>query len=301
MTEHTIPRLLPTSWTSAGDATPQSPDERSPIPVRTRIEAVAAHGWQGFGLVADDLAEFLRSGTHADLAALLQDHGITHLELEFLGDWWSDGERRRRSDRVRRELLGAAEALGARTVKIAPAVGGESVDPGRFAEEFDRLASEAGEHGTRVALETLPFSSNAPTLEDGIALVTEVGNPAGGLCVDVWHVHRGGTDYSIIRDRLPAEYLFVVELDDAAAAPVGTLWEDTVHRRLLPGRGAFDVPEFINAIRATGYDGIWGVEMISEHHRSLPLAAALAQTREATLACFAEADRRFAAGSRVAG
>jgi sugar phosphate isomerase/epimerase len=102
----------------------------------------------------------------------------------------------------------------------------------------------------------------------------------------------------VLRDRLPAEYTFVVELDDAATAAGGTLWEDTVHRRLLPGAGAFDVPEFINAIRSIGYDGIWGVEMISVQHRSLPLETALSEAREATLAAFAEADRRLASPAR---
>ena len=70
------PRLLPTSWTSAGDVTPQSADERSPFPLRTRIEAVAADGWDGFGIVHDDLIEFLRSGSYTDLSSILADNGI---------------------------------------------------------------------------------------------------------------------------------------------------------------------------------------------------------------------------------
>jgi hypothetical protein len=34
------------------------------------------------------------------------------------------------------------------------------------------------------------------------------------------------------------------------------------------------------------------VEILSDRHRSLPLPQALAEAREATRACFAEADRR---------
>jgi sugar phosphate isomerase/epimerase len=96
----------------------------------------------------------------------------------------------------------------------------------------------------------------------------------------------------VLADALPADYLFAVELNDAAAEPIGTLFEDTVHRRLLPGEGSFDVPAFINAVRATGFAGAWGVEILSDRHRSLPLPQALAEAREATRACFAEADRR---------
>lgn len=73
---------------------------------------------------------------------------------------------------------------------------------------------------------------------------------------------------------------------------VGTFFEDTVQRRLLPGDGAFDVPAFINAVRSAGFDGMWGVEILSDRHRDLPLSDALRESRESTFACFAEADRR---------
>ena len=60
------------------------------------------------------------------------------------------------------------------------------------------------------------------------------------------------------------EYVFVVELDDADEQVVGTLWEDTLDHRRLPGEGAFDVPAFIAAVHRAGYRGHWGVEIISE-------------------------------------
>ncbi|SJM63899.1 sugar phosphate isomerase/epimerase family protein [Gulosibacter sp. 10] len=295
MTAAPAPRLLPTSWSTAGDVVPQSADERSPLALADRVRAVAETGWNGFGLVYDDLMEYQREHSLGDLKRLLDDHGLDHVELEFLGDWWTADERRAASDEMRENLFHAAEALGAKTVKIAPETADAPVDRDVFFAEFDALATEAARHGTRVALETLPFAANMRTIEEGIELVTEVANPAGGLCVDIWHVARGGTDYSVIRDSLPAQHLFVVELDDAAAQPIGRLWEDTVHRRLLPGHGAFDVPEFINAVRATGYDGIWGVEIISHEIRATPLPEALAAMRGAALECFAEADARLAA------
>jgi sugar phosphate isomerase/epimerase len=286
------PRLLATCWTTAGTAKPGGESPRSPLTVAERIAAAAADGWEGFGLLHADLMEFQRTRPLAELRRLLDDHGIAQLELELIENWWADDERRPASDGVRRDLFEAAEALGARTVKVAPETSDHPVDPARFAERFDALATEAREHGTRVALEFLPFATHIDPLEAGIELVTQVGNPAGGLCVDIWHVARPGTDYAVLADALPADYLFAVELNDAAAEPIGTLFEDTVHRRLLPGEGSFDVPAFINAVRATGFAGAWGVEILSDRHRSLPLPQALAEAREATRACFAEADRR---------
>ena len=103
-------------------------------------------------------------------------------------------ERRRESDRRRALLLRAAEALGAGAIKVGGELGAEPVDPDRFKAEFDRLATQAADAGTRIAIEPMPMS-NLATIAAGAELVREVGNPAGGLCVDVWHVARAGTPY----------------------------------------------------------------------------------------------------------
>ncbi|MGO1543259.1 MAG: sugar phosphate isomerase/epimerase family protein [Gulosibacter sp.] len=287
-----LPKLIATCWTTAGDAAPQVGNERSPIDLATRIETAAEAGWSGFGIVHADLVAFRETHkNYSELARMLSDNGMEYVELEFLGDWWSEGASRRTSDVVRAELFEAAEQLDAHAVKVAPQTDGAEVAKDQFFAEFDKLATEAGLRGTRIALETMPFAANMQTLEDGIALVSEVGNPSGGLCVDIWHVARGNTDYQVIRDKLPAEYITVVELDDAASEPIGSLWDDTVNHRLLPGHGSLNVPEFINAIRATGYAGPWGVELISAEHRALSVVEATQAAYDATVRTFVEADR----------
>ena len=42
---------------------------------------------------------------------LFDDHGIAHIEVEFLGDWFETGEKKRASDRIRKDLLEAAHEL----------------------------------------------------------------------------------------------------------------------------------------------------------------------------------------------
>jgi sugar phosphate isomerase/epimerase len=105
-------RLLATCWTTAGDAAPLRGDERSPIPIRERVEAAAAAGFRGIGLLHADLMPALDRYGVTGLRSLLDDHGIVDLELEVLTDWWATGPARQRSDRVRRDLLTAAEPLG---------------------------------------------------------------------------------------------------------------------------------------------------------------------------------------------
>ena len=127
-----VPDLLATCWTSAGDAAPGRGDEVSPIPLRERAEACAEAGWTGFGLLHADLELALGGVDLAHLRGMFEDCGVDRVELEFLGDWWTEGERRRESDRRRALLLSAAEALGAGAIKVGGELGGEPVDPDRF-------------------------------------------------------------------------------------------------------------------------------------------------------------------------
>jgi hypothetical protein len=133
-------------------------------------------GWTGFGLLHADLEFALRSVDLAYLRGMFEDCGITYVELEFLGDWWTEGERRRQSDRRRDLLLRAAEALGAGAIKIGGELGDEPVDPDRFNDEFDRLATQAADAGTRIAIEPMPMS-NLATIAAGASWM-----PCAGAC-----------------------------------------------------------------------------------------------------------------------
>jgi sugar phosphate isomerase/epimerase len=48
-----------------------------------------------------------------------------------------------------------------------------------------------------------------------------------------------------------------------------------VHRRRYCGEGSFDLKGIITALRTAGWTGPWGVEILSEEHRLLPVREAL--------------------------
>lgn len=282
------PRLTATCWTSAGDAAPGVGDERSPHSMKSRMEAAVAAGWHGFGIVHADLVAFRDSEGLRALRALADDTGIEHLELEFIGDWWTTGPRRAASDTVRRDLFEAAEVLGVPTIKVAAAMDGPPPTD-LMLTELDRLATQARERGTRVAIEPMPFSTNIRTMKDGADVLAAISNPSLGLVLDTWHLYRAGTDYSTISQVIARGSIFIVELDDGGAKPQGTLWDDTIDHRRYPGDGAFNVPDFIRAVSDAGFDGYWGVEIISEQHRALPITEGLAAAARATRASLAAA------------
>src|SRR3954470_24699494 len=115
--------LLATCWTHAGDAVPVPGRHLSPLDLRARAEAVAAAGFTGIGFTIDDLEAAHATYGLAQVKRICDDLGLVHLEVELLENWWTTGVRRRDSDRTRMSLLTAAEALGARQIKIGPDVG----------------------------------------------------------------------------------------------------------------------------------------------------------------------------------
>ncbi len=288
-----MPELLATCWTHAGQALPIDGRHLSPLPLRARAEAAARAGFTGIGFTIDDLDAAAPALTLSDVRRLCDDLGLVHTEVELLADWWATGDRRARSDEKRARLLHAASVLCARQIKIAPDAPTDPmtrpvpVDRDRWAAELHNLARQAADSGTRVALEVLPFS-NLPDFTDTAGLIAAADHPAAGLVVDIWHVERGPSTLAELA-ALPPGMVFAVELNDAPAEPaepVRDLFQDTIHHRVLPGDGAFDIKGLIRTLQGVGFTGPWGVEIISDAHRARPLDEAMDAAYRATMAQF---------------
>ena len=205
---------------------------------------------------------------------MLDDNGIVDLELEGIPYWWDDGPRREESDRIRHALLRAAEVLGARHIKVTPDGDDAPWDREHWAAKFAELAAQAHDAGTRLGIEFFPWS-NIKTLHDGLRLVDDAGHDAAGVVIDVWHIDA--RPHARRRSRL------------RAAAPDHRGRAQRCRRRRSSARcsrtrctgaatavrGSFDLTGIITALRTAGWTGPWGVEILSEEHRSLPVEEAL--------------------------
>jgi len=281
------PDFIATYWTIAGKVLPLSSPEQeaSPIDFRTRVEAAQRAGYRGIGLMHSDLMNVRRSYDFATMRAILADHDMVHVELEFLVGWLEDDPG---AAAVLDALCEAAAALGARHLKAGPDMQGRSWPLDHMVTRFRALCERARQAGTAIALEIMPWS-NLRTIDEGLAVVAGADASNGGLLLDIWHLARAGVPYGDIA-KVPSRYLRHVELDDADAEVVGTLLEDTLDRRRLCGSGALDVPAFIRAVQAAGYRGPYGVEIISLEHRQRALDEAARVSFDSARAQFAHLD-----------
>jgi len=278
------PLIVATYFTHAGNVSLSAENVASPWPLQRRAEALGRAGFRGMGFVPDDLDRILADTSLTAVRALLADNGLGFIELEALTDWFATGERRQRSDLQRRRMLDYASQLGAVHIKAVGELG-DSVWPlERMIEGFAELCDAAAEAGTAVTMELFP-SSNVRDLETGRAIVEGAGRRNGGLLLDIWHMTRGGVDYAKIA-ALPPGLITHVELDDADPAQIGTIMEDTIARRRLCGEGSFDITAFLRSIVATGYQGAYGVEILSDEQRARTPEEVAERTYSTTRRCF---------------
>jgi sugar phosphate isomerase/epimerase len=274
--------LLASYWTiSCG--IPHTDREYSPFDFRERVESAARAGFKGFGIWHADLEQVLKTRSLREMKQILDDNGITHIELEFLTDWFLRGERKKKSDIRKKLLLDAAEALGAHHVKVGDFFQ-EKAAIERLIEAFAGLCAEAAERGTKVGFELMPFAM-IQTLEDSLKLVQEAGAHNGGVCLDTWHIVKLKIPFDRVR-RIPLQHITSVELNDGTLECPWSLHEDTVNHRRLCGEGEFDVTGFIQAVRDVGYDRPWGIEVLSEELRKWPLERLTTEAFRTTMAQF---------------
>jgi len=281
--------LLASYWTIAGDVNPGTGGrEWSLFDFRDRVEAISRVGFKGMGIWHSDLYHVLETRTLAEMKQILDDNGIVHVELEFLFDWFHpDGsETKAKSDEEKAKLLGAAEVLDARHLKVGDFFN-QTVEMDAVSASFAALCNDAANAGTNILFEVMPFAM-LDNLADAVTMCELADADNGGLMIETWHIVKMGTPYEELA-KVPKRFMLGVELDDGLLkTPAGmTMNRETVERRAFPGEGEFDMPGFMDAVAATGFDGPYGVEVINTENRSRSLDELVERAYRTAMAMFA--------------
>lgn len=275
--------LIATYWTIAGNVHPHSATEYSPQDFEDRVVAASKAGFKGMGIKEVDLEHILERRNLKEMKRIFDDNGIKHVELEFLTDWFLDGDKKRKSDKTKQMLMTAAEVLGARHIKVGDFDMNQVPMP-RLVESFAALCAEAANYGTKILFELI-VDAMIRTLPETLQMVEGAGAKNGGIMIDLWHVVKLGIPYEDVA-RIPAQYLLGIEINDGTLECPWDLHEDTINHRKLCGEGEFDVKGFVTCMLGAGYEGPWGIEVLSKDLRKLPLNEAATRAFNTTIAQF---------------
>jgi sugar phosphate isomerase/epimerase len=237
-------------------------------PLEQKIALASAGGFRGITLWLHDYAQARERGiTDADIRHMLGAHGLKVAGIDCLLDWLPGDQvpdmpvfRAREED-----LYRVADAVGAEFINVAQAFG-SSVDVAQAADLLGAICGRAAARQLDVTLEFIPWSG-IRDLATANAIVGATGMRNARIAIDAWHFFRGGSSFEELR-RTPGERLANIQLNDGPAQP----WPDITAEasdRLLPGDGELPLEALINAIRATGFSGPWGIEAPSSRWSTL--------------------------------
>jgi sugar phosphate isomerase/epimerase len=279
--------LLALYWTVSGPAEVHVGREWSTFEWRDRCAEATRVGFKGIGLWHADIEHQLETRTLREMKQIFDDAGLRYLQVEFLADFFVDpGEpARAESDRLRRMLFDTAAEFDAHHIKVGN-IPGTPCELDTLTERFAELCDDAANHtDATVVYEFMPFDVNVNTLDAALQVVEGASRRNGGLAIDTWHMGKLGIAPDELR-RIPPQYLSWVELSDGQLQNMDDLVDETVNHRRLPGEGEFDIPAYVEVCSEIGYAGPWGVEVLSEALRSLPIEEEFQRAYETTVAQF---------------
>lgn len=253
------------------------------------IKIAKETGYDGMEFIYYKLNRFLNAGfTVADLKKYLDGfpvYAVGHVE-----DIERRGEGFKEVCKTTEFLCGIANELGCRNVQLvtgplAMGTAGNPMYPGVFvsdeykdllkkewkeirkitAENLKIICDIGAGYNVRFYLETLGWTP-AASLGRGLELLEETGKDNIGLIIDFWHMYVTDTTPDQIA-KLNKSIINGVHYCDSLKKTGGVI--DQTLRNVFPGFGCAPIKEYMEAIKATGYDDWMSGECFSEKNNQL--------------------------------
>jgi 4-hydroxyphenylpyruvate dioxygenase len=231
-----------------------------------KIEAIAAAQFKGVEIFENDLLSF--NGTPADARRMIEGLGLETITFQPFRDFEGMPEPQRSKVFARAERkFDVMQELGCDLLMICSNVSPNSLGGiERAAADFHELGEQAAKRGMHVAFEALSWGRHIHDYRDAWEVVRRANHPAVGLVLDSFHVLARGTDLSAIRS-IPSDKIFLVQMADAPLLDMDYLsWSR--HYRCFPGQGDLPIDAFMDALDATGFDGLLSLEIFNDRFRA---------------------------------
>jgi sugar phosphate isomerase/epimerase len=259
-----------------------------PYPFLTDIRVAREAGYDGLVVVGDKLRRYLAEGF--DLAdATLSLSGVPVLGFGSVRDIERSSDADRAAlDAECEDACRLAQAIGCSQVQLltgpldpdgpyrAPLTMAPADLHDAAVTNILRIAEIGHRFGVGFYLEPLAWTP-LHDLTRVLRILDDAERDNVGLALDFWHLWNSGIEPDEIA-RIDGGLIRMVDVCDALG-PRGTRsGHDQRGRRVWTGGGEIPLKAWVDAIRATGFDGTWSCELLSPQHWELdPFDAARAQ------------------------
>ena len=179
-------------------------------------------------------------------------------------------------------LINAAHAIKCATIQLVPFCGLQ----GRPWKEVAKLTAaniaeiaDLGEqYGVRFQLEPIAWSP-IHSLKQSLEVIERAGRNNVGMVIDFWHLWAGGETTPDDVAKLDRSIIYGVHFCDGILHRPGSEYIEEELRGYLPGEGGIPVQEWVDAVIATGFEGVWSSELLSPKHWEWDLSEIAMETK----------------------
>jgi sugar phosphate isomerase/epimerase len=253
--------------------------------MRTDIRLARETGYDALELIESKLVRYLDMGFEAKaLVPLFEQYSIRPVCINALKDierveplayakLLAEAER----------LCAAAKAIQCPTIQLVPFCGlqGRSWTEVRklTAANIAAIADIGSNYGVRFQLEPIAWSP-IHSLSQSLQVIKEAGRKNVGMVIDFWHLMAGEATTPEDVAKLDPSMIYGIHFCDGVKHQPGSKWVEVDLRGYLPGEGRIPIKEWVAAVKATGYDGVWSCELLSPRHWEWDLTEIALKTRQ---------------------
>ena len=237
--------------------------------IEKEVDVAVAAGYDGIEPWIPTLRQFVeKGGKLSDLAKRISDGGLTVDSAIGFAQWIVDDETKRKAalEEAKRDMDMLREIGGTRIA--APPVGAHQGDSPKIdlfaaAERFRALQDLGDQTGVVPQLEVWGFSKNLSRLGEVMFVIGETGHPKACLLLDVYHIFKGGSDFTGL-NLFSDDALQVFHVNDYPAMPERGEMNDS--HRVYPGDGIAPLSKILNAIGGHGREITLSLELFNRDY-----------------------------------
>jgi sugar phosphate isomerase/epimerase len=239
--------------------------------LRTEIRIAREAGYDALEITVAKLERYMDVGLNvADLIPVFDKYSIRPVMINALYPIEFTEPKEREAVLARAErVCTAAEALGCPTIQVVPLSKYEGrpwpevlrLTAGNLAE----IADIGKRHRVRFQIEPVAWTP-IHSLRQSLELMDKVGRDNVAMVIDFWHLAAGGETTPDEVAKLKGSQIYGVHFCDGLLHTPGTEWDEYALRSFLPGEGQIPIKEWVAAVKATGFDGVWSGELLSPRH-----------------------------------
>jgi 2-keto-myo-inositol isomerase len=236
------------------------------IPLEKEIELVAQAGYTGIEPWTREMDQHVKGGgSLADLGKKARDLGLAIVDVIGFFEWAVDDDARRSKglEQARHDMERVRQIGGTRIA--APPFGATdqaNLDLRKVAERYRALLELGEGFGVRPLVEVWGFSKPISRLGEAAMVAIESGHPRAAILADVYHLHKGGSDFGGLH-LLGPDAIPVIHMNDYPDKSRDRLSDAD---RVYPGDGVAPWPALFRALKAIGFHGQLSLELFNRDY-----------------------------------